>query len=124
LCPIETPEGPNAGLINSLATHARVNEYGFIETPFWKVENGVVLKDGDPIYLSADREDEVRVAPGDVATDADGFSVACGGSSRLAVRQVVPEGRRLMTAADFLRGSPIRLGSRLAAGNDTADKSR
>ena len=72
LCPIETPEGPNAGLINSLATHARVNEYGFIETPFWKVENGGVLKDGDPIYLSADREDEVRVAPGDVATEDDG----------------------------------------------------
>ena len=72
LCPIETPEGPNAGLINSLATHARVNEYGFIETPFWKVDNGVVLKDGDPIYLSADREDEVRVAPGDVATEDDG----------------------------------------------------
>ncbi len=72
LCPIETPEGPNAGLINSLATHARVNEYGFIETPFWKVENGVVIKSGDPIYLSADREDEVRVAPGDVATEENG----------------------------------------------------
>ena len=72
LCPIETPKGPNAGLINSLATHARVNEYGFIETPFWKVDNGVVIKEGDPIYLSADREDEVRVAPGDVATEADG----------------------------------------------------
>ena len=76
LCPIETPEGPNAGLINSLATHARVNEYGFIETPFWKVENGVVLKQGDPIYLSADLEDECRVAPGDVATDSDGRILA------------------------------------------------
>jgi DNA-directed RNA polymerase subunit beta len=72
ICPIETPEGPNAGLIGSLATHARVNEYGFIETPFWKVENGVVLKQGDPIYLSADLEDECRVAPGDIATDAEG----------------------------------------------------
>ncbi|KEF43009.1 MAG: DNA-directed RNA polymerase subunit beta [Cyanobium sp. CACIAM 14] len=72
ICPIETPEGPNAGLIGSLATHARVNEYGFIETPFWKVEDGVVLKQGDPIYLSADLEDECRVAPGDVPTDADG----------------------------------------------------
>lgn len=72
ICPIETPEGPNAGLIGSLATHARVNEYGFIETPFWKVENGIVLKQGDPIYLSADLEDECRVAPGDVATDAEG----------------------------------------------------
>ena len=72
ICPIETPEGPNAGLIGSLATHARVNEYGFIETPFWKVTDGVVDKSGDPIYLSADLEDECRVAPGDVATDADG----------------------------------------------------
>ena len=72
ICPIETPEGPNAGLIGSLATHARVNEYGFIETPFWKVEDGIVLKQGDPLYLSADLEDECRVAPGDVATDADG----------------------------------------------------
>ncbi|MEJ6586386.1 MAG: DNA-directed RNA polymerase subunit beta [Synechococcus sp. ArSW.bin.68] len=76
LCPIETPEGPNAGLINSLATHARVNEYGFIETPFWRVENGVVQKSGDPIYLSADLEDECRVAPGDVATDATGQILA------------------------------------------------
>jgi DNA-directed RNA polymerase subunit beta len=72
ICPIETPEGPNAGLIGSLATHARVNEYGFIETPFWKVENGTVHKTGDPIYLSADLEDECRVAPGDVPTDPEG----------------------------------------------------
>jgi DNA-directed RNA polymerase subunit beta len=72
ICPIETPEGPNAGLIGSLATHARVNEYGFIETPFWRVENGIVSKQGNPIYLSADLEDECRVAPGDVPTDATG----------------------------------------------------
>ncbi len=76
LCPIETPEGPNAGLINSLATHARVNEYGFIETPFWKVNNGKVNKEGDPVYLSADLEDECRVAPGDVATDKEGNIIA------------------------------------------------
>ncbi len=76
LCPIETPEGPNAGLINSLATHARVNEYGFIETPFWEVNNGKVNKEGNPIYLSADLEDECRVAPGDVATDNDGNILA------------------------------------------------
>ena len=50
--------------------------------------------------------------------------LGCGGGSRLAVRQVVPEGRRLMTAAEFLRGSPIRLGSRLVAADDTAGKSR
>ncbi len=76
LCPIETPEGPNAGLINSLATHARVNEYGFIETPFWEVEKGRVLKEGKPVYLSADLEDECRVAPGDVATDKSGNILA------------------------------------------------
>ncbi len=76
LCPIETPEGPNAGLINSLATHARVNEYGFIETPFWEVEKGRVIKEGKPVYLSADLEDECRVAPGDVATDKSGNILA------------------------------------------------
>ena len=72
ICPIETPEGPNAGLIGSLATHARVNEYGFIETPFWRVENGIVIKEGDPIYLSADLEDECRIAPGDIPADSTG----------------------------------------------------
>jgi DNA-directed RNA polymerase subunit beta len=44
ICPIETPEGPNAGLIGSLATHARVSHFGFIETPYYPVENGRVLK--------------------------------------------------------------------------------
>ncbi len=76
LCPIETPEGPNAGLINSLATHARVNEFGFIETPFWEVEKGRVMKEANPVYLSADLEDECRVAPGDVATDKSGNILA------------------------------------------------
>lgn len=72
ICPIETPEGPNAGLIGSLATHARVNAYGFIETPFYKVENGQVLKDQAPNYMTADEEDDLRVAPGDIAMDEDG----------------------------------------------------
>ena len=58
--PYRNPEGPNAGLINSLATHARVNEW-FIETPFWEVNNGKVNKEGNPAYLSADLEDECRV---------------------------------------------------------------
>lgn len=73
ICPIETPEGPNAGLIGSLATHARVNEFGFIETPFFKVENGRVRKDESPLYMTADEEDDLRVAPGDVATDEEGY---------------------------------------------------
>jgi DNA-directed RNA polymerase subunit beta len=73
ICPIETPEGPNAGLIGSLATHARVNGYGFIETPYFQVENGRVLREQPPVYMTADEEDDFRVAPGDLRTDADGY---------------------------------------------------
>ena len=71
ICPVETPEGPNAGLIGSLATYARVNQFGFIETPYYPVENGRVLRQ-EPVYLTADEEDDLRVAPGDVATDDNG----------------------------------------------------
>ena len=73
ICPVETPEGPNAGLIGSLATYARVNSYGFIATPYYRVENGRVLRENEPVYLTADEEDDMRVAPGDVATDDDGY---------------------------------------------------
>ncbi|TVQ46198.1 MAG: DNA-directed RNA polymerase subunit beta [Gloeocapsa sp. DLM2.Bin57] len=72
ICPVETPEGPNAGLIGSLATYARINPYGFIETPYYRVENGKVRKDEPPVYLTADEEDDLRVAPGDVPTDTEG----------------------------------------------------
>jgi len=72
ICPIETPEGPNAGLIGSLATHARVNQFGFIETPYYKVENGRVRKDLPVIYMTADEEDEYHVGAGDVPTDESG----------------------------------------------------
>ena len=75
ICPIETPEGPNAGLIGSLATHARVNSYGFIETPFYPVEGGKVLKDRPPTYMTADEEDDLRVAPGDIPVDDDGMII-------------------------------------------------
>lgn len=75
ICPVETPEGPNAGLIGSLATFARVNKYGFIETPYYKAENGRVRYDLDPLYLTADEEDDCRVAPGDVATDEEGYII-------------------------------------------------
>jgi DNA-directed RNA polymerase subunit beta len=60
ICPIETPEGPNIGLIGSLATYARVNKYGFIETPYRIVRKGVVTE--DIIYLTADEEDQFRIA--------------------------------------------------------------
>jgi len=70
ICPVETPEGPNAGLIGSLATHARVNSYGFIETPYRKIVNGIVTEEIH--YLTADEEDRYRVAPGDVPVDKKG----------------------------------------------------
>jgi DNA-directed RNA polymerase beta subunit len=73
ICPIETPEGPNAGLIGSLATHARVNDYGFIETPFYPVENGRVLRERGAIFMTADEEDDRRVAPGDIPIDENGY---------------------------------------------------
>jgi DNA-directed RNA polymerase subunit beta len=73
ICPIETPEGPNAGLIGSLATHARVNQYGFIETPFLPVENGRVKRELEAEYMTADQEDDLRVAPGDITTDENGY---------------------------------------------------
>nr|YP_010903075.1 RNA polymerase subunit beta [Hypnea pseudomusciformis]WCH55129.1 RNA polymerase subunit beta [Hypnea pseudomusciformis]WCH56722.1 RNA polymerase subunit beta [Hypnea pseudomusciformis] len=69
ICPIETPEGPNAGLIGSLSIYARVNQYGFIETPFYQVDSGYVLKDKYPIYLTADEEDDLRIAPADISMD-------------------------------------------------------
>ena len=73
ICPIETPEGQNVGLIASLTTCARVNKSGFLETPFWRVINGKVLKTGDPIYLTADIEDLYRIAPADIATNKENY---------------------------------------------------
>jgi DNA-directed RNA polymerase subunit beta len=72
ICPVETPEGPNAGLIGSLATHARVNLYGFLETPYRPVENGRVRFDLPPVYMTADEEDDLRVAAGDLPIDENG----------------------------------------------------
>ncbi|MBR3889526.1 DNA-directed RNA polymerase subunit beta [bacterium] len=69
ICPVETPEGPNAGLIGSLATHARVNEYGFIETPFFVVKDGVVTE--DVVYMTADEDENLRCAPADIELNED-----------------------------------------------------
>ena len=72
ICPIETPEGQNAGLISSLSVYARVNSFGFIETPFFKVKDGVVLRDQPPIYLTAEEEDQLKIAAADTALNRDG----------------------------------------------------
>ncbi|MDN5758517.1 MAG: DNA-directed RNA polymerase subunit beta, partial [Tomitella sp.] len=70
MCPIETPEGPNIGLIGSLSVYARVNPFGFIETPYRKVDNGVMTDQVD--YLTADEEDRYVVAQANSTTDAAG----------------------------------------------------
>ena len=75
ICPIETPEGQNVGLIASLTTCARVNKSGFIETPFWRVINGKIIKTGQPIYLTAEIEDFYKIAPADIATNKDNYLI-------------------------------------------------
>ena len=75
LCPIETPEGPNIGLISSLSVFAKVNNLGFIETPYRKVENGAVVGD-DLIYLSAEEEEGKKIAQSNLALNADGTFVS------------------------------------------------
>lgn len=78
MCPIETPEGPNIGLINSLATYARINEYGFIEAPYRKIDksdpkNPVVTE--EVVYMTADEEDNYHVAQANEALDEEGHFV-------------------------------------------------
>ena len=74
LCPIETPEGPNIGLISSLSVFAKVNNLGFIETPYRKVDNGVVASD-EPIYLSAEEEEGKKIAQSNLELNKDGSIV-------------------------------------------------
>ena len=71
MCPIETPEGPNIGLIGTLATYGRVNKFGFIETPYWKVENGIV-KTNKAVYLTAAEEDNYTIAQANAPLKDDG----------------------------------------------------
>jgi DNA-directed RNA polymerase subunit beta len=72
MCPIETPEGPNIGLINSLSTFARINEYGFIETPYRKVDPDTNKVTKDIVYLTADEEDNYVVAQANAPLDEEG----------------------------------------------------
>ena len=78
MCPVETPEGPNIGLINSLATYARINEYGFIESPYRMVDkedsNNPKVTD-EVIYLTADEEDKYIVAQANAELDKDGYFI-------------------------------------------------
>ena len=78
MCPVETPEGPNIGLINSLASYARINEYGFVEAPYRKVDKTDPANPrvtDEVVYLSADEEDKYTVAQANEALDAEGHFV-------------------------------------------------
>ncbi|MHD0230277.1 DNA-directed RNA polymerase subunit beta [Corynebacterium diphtheriae] len=104
MCPIETPEGPNIGLIGSLASYARVNAFGFIETPYRKVENGVLTDQID--YLTADEEDRFVVAQANVEHDADGKITAESVTVRVKngdIQVVAPE------SVDYLDVSPRQM---------------
>ena len=72
MCPIETPEGPNIGLINSLATYAKVNEYGFMESPYRKVNKKECRVTNEIVYLTADEEDEYLIAQANEKIDDEG----------------------------------------------------
>ncbi len=108
LCPIETPEGPNIGLISSLCVYAKINDLGFIETPYRKAENGVVnIKNDEVIYLAAEEEEDKIIAQGNALLDDVGNFV----NPRVKARQdadypvVAPEEVELMDV------SPMQIAS-------------
>ena len=105
ICPIETPEGQNVGLIASLTTCARVNKSGFLETPFWRVINGKVLKTGNPIFLTADIEDLYKIAPADIATDKNNYLI----NNAISVRYKQDFINVSPAAVDFIAISPVQV---------------
>jgi len=105
ICPIETPEGPNAGLIGSLSTYGRVNSYGFIETPFYQVKQGKVLQDSYPIYLDATAEDKYRLAAGDIEIGLDNIIL----NKTIPVRYRQDLVNILSTEVDYIAVSPIQV---------------
>jgi DNA-directed RNA polymerase subunit beta len=69
ICPIETPEGQNAGLVNSITIYGKLDRNGFIQTPFYKVFQGQIQKEKNPLFFSAEQEEKVNIAPGDLKTN-------------------------------------------------------
>ena len=105
MCPIETPEGPNIGLINSLACYARINEYGFVEAPYRKIDktdpkNPVVTE--EVVYMTADEEDNYHVAQANEPLDAEGHFIHKNVSGRY--REETQEYEK--TAFDYMDVSP------------------
>ncbi len=103
ICPVETPEGPNAGLIGSLATFARVNDYGFLETPYRSVKNGRVTT--EVLYISAADEELYRVAPGDTPCGPTGQILG----ELVTVRYKKEFIRVTTNQVDFVAVSPVQI---------------
>jgi len=110
ICPIETPEGPNIGLISSLSTYAQINEFGFIETPYRRVTGGVVSEE-PPVYLTALEEEKYTIAQANAELDARGRFIRERVSARRGgeYKMVSPE------ELDFIDVSPKQLVSVAAA---------
>lgn len=105
MCPIETPEGPNIGLIGSLSTYARINEFGFIETPYRRVDKENKVVTDEVVYLTADDEDEFIIAQANAPLDGEGHFLTGRVTSRLRKDTVlVPPGE-----VDYMDVSPKQL---------------
>ena len=105
MCPIETPEGPNIGLINSLACYARINQYGFVEAPYRKIDHSDPMNPrvtDEVVYMTADEEDNYHVAQANEALDAEGHFVRKNVSGRY--REETQEYERKMF--DYMDVSP------------------
>jgi len=105
ICPIETPEGQNVGLIASLTTCARVNKLGFLETPFWRVINGKVIKTEQLIYLTADIEDLYKIAPADISVNKENYLI----KNVIPVRYKQDFINVTPSEVDFIAISPIQV---------------
>ena len=111
MCPIETPEGPNIGLISSLSTYAKVNEFGFLETPYFRVQNGLVDRK-KPEFLAADVEDRSYIAPSSTPFDKRSGEIM---EQTLTARSRGEYPIVDATRVDYMDVSPIQLVSPAAA---------
>ena len=105
MCPIETPEGPNIGLMNSLSSYARVNPYGFIETPYRRVDSDTSLITDDIVYLTADEEDNYVIAQANVKFDEKGKFLEDGIVARYKDENIITTKERV----DFIDVSPMQV---------------
>lgn len=123
MCPIETPEGPNIGLINSLATYAKVNEYGFIETPYRIYDKEKKVVTNEVRYMTADEEDNFYIAQANEPLDADGHFV----SKKITVRWLDKFQEIAPDKVDLMDVSPKQVVSAATSlipflGNDDANR--